>query len=92
MPSARLRSIPDDMVLQRARELLARRLASMRAGDPARDPLSEALQWIDRGVYGGCSVCGASLSAAQILANPADKVCPSCRRLARRDRDVPAAE
>jgi len=92
MRSARLRSIPDDTVLRRAREQLATRLASANDDDPARDRLCEALRWIDGGVYGGCSVCGAALSAAQILTNPADKVCPACRRLPRRERGVPAAE
>jgi RNA polymerase-binding transcription factor DksA len=90
MPAPRLRPIPDESVLRRAREQLARRLSTLREGDPARERTFEALRWIDSGVYGGCSVCGGALSIAQILANPADKVCPACRRLARRDREAAA--
>jgi len=79
MISARQRPLLDDGVLQRARVTLERRLAGASMTDPERGSVIEALLWIDRGVYGACSVCGDGLSAAHVERDPADKVCEGCR-------------
>lgn len=82
-PNPELRDVPDDAVLQRARETLMRSLVGLRHDHPAHARIGEALRWIDGGVYGGCSICARPLPIAQILATPADKTCAACRTLAR---------
>ena len=77
------RAVLDDNVLQRAREQLVQRLDHLDEEHPERAKLDEALHWIECGVYGGCSICGRGLPTAQILTAPADKVCSTCRHVAR---------
>ncbi len=86
MISSRPRALVDDSVLQRARQILDQQLAAAAEDDPARAQLLEALLWIDRGVYGRCSVCGECLSRTHVLNAPADKVCRPCRQIARSAR------
>jgi len=83
MSTSNVRPVLDDAVLQRARQAIVQRLDGLDDEDPERAKLDEALQWIECGVYGACSICGLSLPTAQILAAPADKVCSTCRHVAR---------
>jgi RNA polymerase-binding transcription factor DksA len=83
MSSSRPRTLVDAAVVRRARQLLDHQLAEVSEDDPARAQLLEAMLWIDRGVYGRCSVCGECLSRAQVLSKPADKVCAACHQIAR---------
>ena|SRR5690242_98671 len=76
----------DEHVLRRAREILDQQLAAAAEDAPERAQLLEALLWIDRGVYGRCSVCGECLSRNHVLRAPADKVCAACRHIARTAR------
>lgn len=83
MSISNVRPLPDETVLRRAREALVERLDGLGDAHPERARLDEALHWIESGVYGGCSICGHALPTAQILAAPADKVCSTCRHVAR---------
>lgn len=83
MSISHVRPLPDETVLRRARDTLVERLDGLGEGHPERARLDEALHWIESGVYGGCSICGHALPTAQILAAPADKVCSTCRHVAR---------
>lgn len=90
MTTRRLRPLLDEQVLQRAKQELELQLAHTPDDHASRAQVIEALLWIDRGVYGGCSVCGDTLSNDQVLRRPADKVCPLCRSVARRVTRVAA--
>lgn len=72
--------------MRRARQILDHQLAAAAEDAPERAQLLEALLWIDRGVYGRCSVCGECLSRSHVLRQPADKVCAACRQIARTAR------
>src|SRR5687768_15044860 len=86
MIAPRPRTLVDDDVLRRARQILDHQLAAAAEDDPERPQLLEAMLWIDRGVYGRCSVCGECLARSQVLRRPADKVCPACHQIARAAR------
>ena len=83
MSISNVRPVLDEAVLQRARQTLVERLDDLGDEHPERAKLDEALHWIESGVYGGCSICGQALPTSQILAAPADKVCSTCRHVAR---------
>ena len=83
MSSSHPRPVLEEHVLQRARQQLVDRLDHLGGEHPERAKLDEALRWIESGVYGGCSICGRGLPTAQILAAPADKVCSTCRHVAK---------
>ena len=83
MSISNVRPVLDDAVLQRARQALVTRLSALGDEHPERAKLDEALRWIESGVYGGCSICNRALETSQILAAPADKVCSTCRHVAR---------
>jgi hypothetical protein len=83
MSSSNVRPVLDEAVLQRAWQALVQRLDDLGDEHPERAKVGEALHWIECGVYGGCSICGQGLPTSQILAAPADKVCSTCRQVAR---------
>jgi hypothetical protein len=83
MSISNVRPVLDETVLQRARQALVKKLDDLGDEHPERAKLDEALHWIESGVYGGCSICGQALPTSQILAAPADKVCSTCRHVAR---------
>ncbi len=83
MTSSHVRPVLDEAVLRRARQTIVQKLDVLGEEHPERARLDEALQWIECGVYGGCSICGHALPTAQILTAPADKVCPTCLHVAR---------
>ena len=83
MSTSNVRPVIDDSILQRARQIIVKRIDRLGDDHPERAKLDEALHWIESGVYGGCSICGHALPTAQILSAPADKVCSTCRHVAR---------
>ena len=82
MSNSNVRPVLDEAVLLRARQTIVQKLDGLVDEHPERARLDEALQWIERGVYGGCSICGHALPTAQILSAPADKVCSTCLHVA----------
>ena len=44
------------------------------------EQVDEAMAWMQAGVYGACSVCGAQLPAEQINETPEIMTCPSCSK------------
>lgn len=77
-----------DLHTQARQRLVRRRTRLMEtARSPERERRIEqveaALQWVDAGLYGRCSVCAVELDPAQLESDPADMTCLRCKRTAR---------